>query len=49
MQKYEQMLGSVIVGGFVVIIVADTLRHIIWYLVVLAVLLYIFRLLLGNR
>lgn len=49
MKKYEQILGSLIAGGLVVILVADVLKQIIWYVVVLAVLAAIFRLLLADR
>lgn len=49
MKKYEQILIGVIVAGIVVILAAVVLRQIIWYLIVLAVLAAIFRLLLGDR
>jgi hypothetical protein len=48
-KKYEQILSSLIVGGIVVILVADVLRQIIGYVVVAAILAVIYRLLLGDR
>ena len=49
MKKYEQILGSLIVGGFVIIVIADTIKSMIWYLIVAAFLVMIYRLLLGPR
>ena len=49
MQKYEQILGSLIIGGFVIIVIADTIKSMIWYLLIAAMLVTIYRLLLGPR
>lgn len=44
MKKYEQAVASLIVGGFVIILLADTLRQLMGYLIVLAALLVVYRL-----
>jgi hypothetical protein len=49
MKKYEQAVASLIVGGFVLIAVADTIKRMLWCLIILGVLLLIYRLLLGDR
>jgi hypothetical protein len=49
LRKHEQTLGAVILGSFCVIALADTLRHLLGYLIVLAALLIVVRLLLGDR
>ena len=49
MKKYEQILGSLIIGSIVVILLAGVLQQIIAYLIVLAILAALYRLLLGDR
>jgi len=49
MKNYTQLLVSLIVGCFVIIMVADVVRQILGYLIVLGCLAVIFRLLLRDR
>jgi hypothetical protein len=49
MKNYTQMLVSLIVGGFVIILVADIVRQIMGYLIVFAFLAVIFRILFRDR
>lgn len=49
MKKYEQLLVSLILGGFVIVFVADLIRQVLVYLIVFAVLVVVFRLLLRDR
>jgi hypothetical protein len=49
MKQFEQALASLIVGGFVIILIAEVLQQILWYLVVFAFLAVVFRLLLRDR
>jgi hypothetical protein len=49
MKNYMQLLGSLIVGGFVIMVVADVVRQIMGYLIVFACLAMIFRVLLRDR
>lgn len=49
MKQYEQALATLIAGGFAIMLIADVLKQIMWYLVVFAVLAVIFRLLLRNH
>lgn len=49
MKQYEQALASLIVGGFAIMLMADVLKQIIWYLVVFVILAVIFRLLFRHR
>ncbi len=49
MKKYEQVVASLIVGGFVIILLADTLRQLMGYLILLAAFLVILRVLFRDR
>ncbi len=49
MKQYEKMLGGVIVAALIILALADTIRHLLGYLIVLTVLAVIYRLLLGDR
>jgi hypothetical protein len=49
MKQYEQAIATLIVSGFAIMLIADVLKQIMWYLVVFAFLAVIFRLLLRNH
>ena len=45
MKKYEEALAGLIVGGFLIIMLADVLRKLMGYLIMLAALLAVYALL----
>ncbi len=49
MRKVQQGLAGLIVGGLVIILLADTIRRLMVYVIVLAILILIFRLLFSDR
>jgi hypothetical protein len=49
MKRYEQIVGSLILTGFVIIILADALRRYLMYLVVLGMVLLVYRILFRDR
>ena len=49
MKNIDETLFKIIGAGVVVILAADEIRQIIWYVVLLAVFAVIYRVLLGGR
>lgn len=49
MKNYQQMLFSLILGGILIIFIADVIRQVLVYLIVAACLAVIFRALLRDR
>ena len=49
MKKYEQVVASLIVCGFVIMLLADELRHLMGYLIVLGALLVVYQVLFRDR
>ncbi|MBO3752166.1 hypothetical protein J5X84_39410 [Streptosporangiaceae bacterium NEAU-GS5] len=49
MPSLERIIGSLVVGGIVIMVVADAVRSILWYPILLILLLVLYRLLFGDR
>ena len=49
MKSLEQILFTIIAAGIVVILVAQELRQILWYVGLLALLIVIYRIAFGDR
>jgi hypothetical protein len=49
MKNIEQILFAIVAAGVVVILAADELRQVLWYVAILAFLAVIYRILFGHR